>query len=194
LTISNTFSTGAVLAGAITVGHALTIDSGAILNTTSANNYGVTLVGNFVNSGLFTANASSITIAGTATQSITGFTTTGTVSMTKTGGTATLTGNVNGGALTINGSGGTLDLGSGLTHTFTGTVTMTAGMLFGDASTFDLGGSVSGTGATFVAGTGTVNYYAAGAQTMGAWNYNNLSPRGRPRPAWGPGLISAWAA
>jgi hypothetical protein len=41
--------------------------------------------------------------------------------MTKTGGTATLAGNVNAGALTINGTGGTLNLGTGLTHTISGT-------------------------------------------------------------------------
>jgi hypothetical protein len=52
-----------------------------------------------------------------ANQSIPAFTTTGTVSMLKTAGTATFTGNVNGGGLTINGTGGTLNLVSG-THTF----------------------------------------------------------------------------
>jgi len=46
-------------------------------------------------------------------ESVSGFTTTGLVSMTKTAGTATLQGNVNAGALTINGSGGTLNGGSG---------------------------------------------------------------------------------
>ena len=149
----------------------LTINSGAALAT---NNYQLTFGGNFVNNGgTFTAGSSAITITGTATQSIAGFTTIGTVSMTKTGGTATFTGNVNGGGLTISGSGGTLNLGSGLTHNFTGTWTRTAGTLAGNSSTLNLGGSASGTGGTFTAGTSTVNYYGA-AQTIAAVTYNNL--------------------
>lgn len=77
--------------------------------------------------GTLDFGANNVTLSGTATQNIAGFSTTGLVSMTKTGGTATLTGNVNGGNLTINGTGGTLNLGAGLTHTFTGTWTRTAG-------------------------------------------------------------------
>jgi hypothetical protein len=152
----------------------LTINSGATLST-SGSNYALTFGGNFVNNGgTFTAGSSPIVIANTmATQSIASFTTTGTVSMTKTSGTATFTGNVNGGALTINGAGGTLNLGSGLTHTFTGTWTRTAGTLAGNSSTLNLGGGLSGTGGTFTAGTGTVNYYGA-AQTIAAVTYNNL--------------------
>jgi hypothetical protein len=150
----------------------LTINSGATLAT---NNFQLTFGGNFVNNGgTFTAGSSPIVIANTmATQSIAGFTATGTVSMTKTGGTATFMGNVNGGGLTINGVGGTLGLGSGLTHNFTGTWTRTAGTLAGNSSTLNLGGSLSGTGGTFTAGTGTVNYYGA-AQTIAAVTYNNL--------------------
>ena len=70
-------------------------------------------------------------------------------------------GNVNGGTLTINGSGGTLDLGTGLTHTFTSTWTMTAGTLNGDASTLILDSGITATGGTFTAGTGTVELTAA---------------------------------
>jgi hypothetical protein len=54
--------------------------------------------------------------------------------MTKTGGTATFTGNVSAGALTINGTGGTLSLGVGLTHTFSGIVSLTNGTLKGGSS------------------------------------------------------------
>ena len=57
--------------------------------------------------------------------------------MTKTGGTATLTGAISAGALTINGSGGTLNLGTGLTHTLTGAVTLTCGTLNGGSSTLN---------------------------------------------------------
>ena len=153
----------------------LTINSGATLST-NASNYAVTFGGNFINNGgTFTAGSSAITIANTsATQSIAGFTTTGTVSMTKTGGVATFTGNVTGGALTINGGGGTLNLGSGLTHTFTGAWTRTAGTLNGSSNTLKIGGNVSGTGGTFAASTGTVEWNAAGAQTVAGITYNNL--------------------
>ena len=42
----------------------------------------------------------------------------------------------------------------------------------------NLGGSVSGTGGTFTAGTGTVNYNAAGAQTVAGVTYYNLTLSG----------------
>ena len=151
----------------------LTINPGATLAT---NNLQVTFGGNFVNGGTFTAGSSPIVIANTmAVQSIAGFTTTGLVSMTKTAGTATFTGNVGGAGLTINGAGGTLDLGTGLTHTFTGAWTRTAGTLNGGSSTLNIGGSCSGAGGTFSAGTGTVDWNAAGAQTVCPVSYYNLT-------------------
>ncbi len=157
----------------------LTINPGANLNTSAANNYALTFGGNFDNNGTLTANASNVTINTTYTpQSIDGFTTTGTVSMTKTGGTATLQGNVSAGNLTINGSGGTLNLGAGLSHYITGTWTRTAGTLNGGSSTLYIAGSVSGTGGTFTAGGGTVNYNASGDQNIPAITYNNLSVSG----------------
>jgi hypothetical protein len=157
----------------------LTISSGATLNS-SASNYQLTFGGNFINNGgTFTANASPVVIANTmAIQSINGFTTTGLVSMTKTGGTATFQGNVNGSGLTIAGSGGTINLGAGLTHTFTGTWTRTNGTLNGGSSLLKIGGSVSGTGGTFTAGSGTVEYYASATQTIAAVTYNNLTLSG----------------
>ncbi|MDD3234749.1 MAG: DUF2341 domain-containing protein, partial [Candidatus Cloacimonetes bacterium] len=172
--IANT-SGSAVTLGANKVFSAgpLTINTSAILAT---NNRTLSLAGNFANSGTFNAGSSAITIAGTATQSIDGFTTTGLVSMTKTGGTASFMGNVSGAGLTINGNGGTLNLGTGLTHTFSGTWTRTNGTLNGGSSLLRLGASSSGTGGTFTAGTGTVEFYAAGAQTVAstATVFNNL--------------------
>jgi MSHA biogenesis protein MshQ len=169
-------NTGAITMNAAKVFNAsvpLTINSGATLNT---NNLQLTLGGNFVNSGTFNAGSSPIVITSTmATQSIDGFSTTGLVSMTKTAGTATFTGNVNGAGLTLNGAGGTLNLGAGLTHTFTGAWTRTNGTLNGGSSTLNIGGSCSGAGGTFTAGTGTVNWNAAGAQTVCPVAYNNLS-------------------
>ena len=90
--------------------------------------------------------------------------------MSKTGGVATLTGNVNGGPLTINGSGGTLNLGVGLTHTFTGDVSLTAGILNGGSSILNANSSTAtawnGTGSVFTANAGTVNFGASGNQTI----------------------------
>ena len=155
----------------------LTITGSSILNTNGTSNWSVSLGGNFTNNGTFTANGSNITISGTGTQSIAGFTTTGIVSMTKTGGTATLAGPVNGAAFTINGSGGTLDLGS-YTHTFTGIWTRTAGTLLGNASTLNIGGTTVNTAGTFTAGNGLVNYNSAFGQTIATVAFNNLTLSG----------------
>jgi autotransporter-associated beta strand protein len=160
----------------------LTINTGATLNTSAASNWALTFGGNFNNSGTFTANASPITITNTmVTQSISGFTTTGLVSMTKTAGIATFQGNVNGAGLTINGTGGTLNLGIGLTHTFTGIVTLTAGTLNGGSCTLNenmtSATAWNGIGSIFTAGTGTVVFGGA-AQTFaatGTTTFNNLT-------------------
>ena len=174
-----TINSGATLSMAN--GNVLTVNggvSGAGTWTGTGATATISLTGGWSFTGTITGTANGVTLAGTGTQSIAGFTTTGTVSMTKTGGTATFTGNVNAGALTINGTGGTLNLGTGLTHTITGTWTRTNGTLNGGSSTLNLGGSVSGTGGTFTASTGTVNYNAAGAQTVAVVTYNNLTTSG----------------
>ncbi|MBL0336096.1 MAG: hypothetical protein IPP73_12540 [Chitinophagaceae bacterium] len=147
----------------------LNINAGATL-TPGANL--LTFHGNFINNGTLTSGSGGITIAGTvATQSIAGFTTTGTVTLTKTSGTATLQGVVNGAALTINGIGGTMNLGSGNTHTFTGNVSLTNGTLNGGSSILTITSTSAtawnGTGTNFTAGTGTVNF-AGAAQTLSA--------------------------
>jgi len=177
--------------GTITMNNALQIGDlthSAPLNiltgtlSTSASNYALTFYGNFLNTGILSAGASAINIAGTAAQSIAGFTTTGTVSMLKTGGTATLTGNVNGGALTMNGSGGTLNMdtgvaGAGLTHAFTGAWTRTNGSMVLNSSKLLIGGTTTGTVGAFTAGTGLVNYNGA-AQTIANVAYYNLTLSG----------------
>ena len=170
--IANTSGTVS-LGAAKTINSTLTINSSAVLNTTSANNYGLTFGGNFINNGTFTANASPITIGGAGSQTIAGFTTTGLVSMTKTGGTAVLAGNIGGAGFTLNGSGGTLDLGTGLVHTFTGAWTRTAGTLLGNTSTLNIGGTTTNTAGTFTPGKSTVNFNGA-AQTIGNIPYYNL--------------------
>ncbi|MEI6277539.1 MAG: hypothetical protein WCP08_16185, partial [Prolixibacteraceae bacterium] len=158
----------------------LTINTNANLST-SSNNYQLTFGGNFVNNGTFTAGSSPIVIASTAAvQSIDGFTTTGLVSMTKTSGIATLQDNVNGAGLTINGAGGTLNLGTLLTHTFSGVITLTAGTLNGGSSTLNANATSTtawnGTGSVFSAGTSTV-IFGGVAQTLSttATTFNNLT-------------------
>jgi hypothetical protein len=155
--------------------------------------YLLTLNGDLINSGTVSGTTGGVTIAGAVTQSIAGFTTTGTVSMTKTAGIATFTGNVNGAALTINGSGGTLNLGAGRTHTFTGIVTLTAGTLNGGSSTLNENAvsatAWNGTGSLFTAGTGTVVFGGAGAQTIAtATTFNNLTLSGSGAKAMGSGI------
>ena len=172
--IANTGTITLTIAKVFNASVPLTINSGAALAT---GNFQLTFGGNFVNNGgTFTAGSSPIVIANTAAaQSIAGFTTTGLVSMTKTLGTATFTGNVNGAGFTLTGLGGTLDLGTGFTHTFSGAWTRTNGTLLGNSSTLNIGGSVVGAGGTFTAGTSTVNWNAAGAQTVAGVTYYHLS-------------------
>ncbi len=154
----------------------LTINAGATL-TPGANL--LTVGGNFTINGAFTSGSGGVTIASNAaTQAISGFTTTGTVSMTKTGGTATISGNINGAALTINGSGGTVNMGTG-THTFTGNVTLTAGTMNGGSSTINVNSTSAtawtGTGSVFSAGTSTV-VFGGVAQTINTTTtFNNLT-------------------
>jgi len=156
----------------------LTINSGATLAT---GNFQLTFGGNFINNGgAFNAGSSPIVIANTmATQSIDGFTTTGLVSMTKTAGTATFQGNVNGAGLTINGTGGTLNLGISRTHTFTGVVTLANGTLNGGSSILNENATSTtawnGTGSNFVAGTGTVNFGGVAQTLATASTFNNLT-------------------
>ncbi len=162
----------------LSCGIPLTVLSGATLIT---NNFDLTLGGNLIQNGTFNGGNSDVTINCALAQSISGFTTTGKVFMTKTGGVATLTGNVNGEELTINGSGGTLNLGTGLNHTFTGDWTRTAGTLAGGSSTVNFigtGAVFSGTGGTFIPGTGTVKFSATANQTAPALTYYNLTLSG----------------
>ena len=176
--ISNTGTITLNAAKAFNLNIPLKIENGATLNT-SASNYTLTFGGDFINNGTLTANASPIIIADTkSAQNIAGFTTTGLVSMTKTAGTATFTGNVQGGGFTINGTGGTLKLGKGFTHIFSGSWTLTYGIIDGDSSLLKIGGSSTGTGATFIADSSTVEWYAAGAQNLANVTFNNLTLSG----------------
>ena len=171
-----TGSNTGTLGGNIVVNGDMTINSGGTVNTSAANNYTVTWNGSFSKAGTFTANASPITIGGTsASPSIAAFTTTGACNFTRTSSTATLGGNMTCASLTMNGTGGTLNLGTSLTHTINGGVTMTAGTLNGGSSTLKLSGAWSGTGATFTANTGTVEFFGGDSQTIPAVNFYNLT-------------------
>jgi hypothetical protein len=132
--------------------------------------------GDFVNNNSGASvdfGSSVITITGTdAAQSIGGFVTDARFSCTKTAGTLTLTGNITCIGITMNGSGSILNLGAGLTHISTGTVILTAGTLNGGSSTLYVNvvstTAWQGTASVFNAGTGTVNFSAAGNQTISA--------------------------
>ena len=149
----------------------LTINTGATFN---AGINDLTLNGDLINNGTWTPSSGDITIGGAVAQDIGGFTTTGLVLMAKTNGTAILQGDVNGGAFTMNSSGGILRLGAGHTHTFTGTWTNTSGTLRCNTSTLNIAGNISGAAITFVPNNGTVNYTGASAQAIPAFTYTNL--------------------
>ena len=180
-------NTGEITMGGAKVFNAnipLTINTGATL-TPGANL--LTLGGNLMinGTGTLTSGTGGVTLAGAATtQSIGGFTTTGTVSMIKTAGSATFTGNVGGAGLAINGTGGTLNLGTTLTHTFTGDVSLSAGSLNGGTgTTLNVNSSTAtawnGTGSLFNPGTGTV-IFGGVAQTIASSQsyFNNLTLSG----------------
>lgn len=188
LTSGNLVNSGAVKLSSGVV----TLTSGNFINNAiSSVNYstiataGANLVlgGNFSNSGSVALGGPYVQFIGAANQTIQTFTTSGTVNMLKSGGTATFSGNISGGALVVNGAGGTLNLGSGLLHSLTGAVTLTAGILNGGSSTVNLKKTIatlSGSGTLFITATSTVNFAAAGAQTIGATNlvFNNVTISG----------------
>jgi hypothetical protein len=148
-----------------------TINTGATFDATSNK---LTFNGDFINNGTWTPSSGNIDIAGTAGQNIGGFTTTGIFSMIKTNGTAIMQGNANAGDLLMNGSGGILRLGGGMTHTFTGTWTNTAGTLRCNTSTLNIDGPISGNAITFNSNNGTVNFTGALPQSIPDFTYNNI--------------------
>jgi hypothetical protein len=155
----------------------LTINSGAKLSMTT---FLLTLNGNLINNGgTATGTTGGVVISGTAAQNIGAFVTTGIVSMTKTAGVATFTGAVNGSGLTINGIGGTLNLGTGLQHTFSGVVTLANGILNGGLSTLSVNATSTtvwnGTGTNFIASGGTVKFGGGNQILVAASTFNNLT-------------------
>lgn len=152
----------------------LTITVNGKLNTNASNNYALTFNADFFNAGTFTANASAINIAGTAAQTIDGYTTSGVTTLLKTGGEAIFTGNVTGGALTLGGTGGTISAGVGRTHTFT-KFTRGPGTLKGGSSIINFTDSAFTSTGTFTAETSTVRWISnEAAQDISSVTYYNV--------------------
>jgi len=151
----------------------LTIILGATLSPAAGNTF--SFGGDLINNGTWTASTGDVTITDTRNpQSIGSFSTSGLVSMTKSIGDATFIGNINGGALLMNGAGRLL-LGLGLNHVITGDWTNTDGILRGNTSTLQIGGNGSVTAGTFVQNNSTVDFNGSGAQNIPAFTYNNLT-------------------
>ena len=154
-------------------------------NTTlEAPNTKIYLGGDFLNNNVDITHGNLNTgefvyLTGDADQNIGVFNSAKGLAMNKDGGIATLTGNLTSKELIINGSGGTLDLGDALTHTFTSDWTRTQGTLNAGSSILKIDGNIVGTGGSFNAGTGTVEFNG-GTQNLGAGSiiYNNLTLSG----------------
>ncbi|MEI6678011.1 MAG: cadherin-like domain-containing protein, partial [Mariniphaga sp.] len=152
LTLSGTGTK--TLGAATTANGALAINSGVTLAT--ANN-GLTLGGNFVNSGTFTGGSSSITITGTTAQSIGVFTTTGTITISKNSGTATFTGSTSGNALTFSGTSPEIAING--TLAISGAVTL-------NNSTTNRAATISGSGTLTCASVAIGNNTTTGTGTF----------------------------
>jgi hypothetical protein len=200
-TINGTYQNNGTLTVSTALGGAGTLTQGAssVLNIggTATNALVATSVGNAVNytgavQTVISTSYHHLSLRNNGTKSLVGVTTIGgdlTVSGSAmptnypalsiggvfsygSSGSLTLTNAVTGGALTL--TNGTLNLGTGLTHVIAGNWTRTAGTLLGGSSTLKIGGSVSGSGGAFTAGTSTVEWNAAGDQTLAALTYNHL--------------------
>lgn len=182
------------VAGAVVNNGTISLTSGKITQSgtgdftnsgslTYTNGGGLLLTGSFSNTGALSLGTATVTFTGANTSASTssGFSTNGPVVFQRTSGSVTLAGNVRATALTVNGKGGTLNLGVGLSHTFTGLVTLSAGTLNGGSSTLNVnlvGNAWDYKGGTFTAGTGTVVFGGVGAQTLAgnqSSTFNNLT-------------------
>jgi hypothetical protein len=158
-------------AGALTVAGDVTINAGA---TFAAATFSHSFAGNFTDNGTLSAGTSTITLNGAGAQSIGGSSTAtfNNLTVSKTSGTVTLSANESvGNNLSL--SAGTLDLSS---FTLNGggagafSAANGATLLVGGAANFP-----SSYGTTSLGASSTVNYYAAGAQSVAAVTYGNLT-------------------
>jgi hypothetical protein len=142
------------------------------------------LSGDFLNAGTIGGTPTfNMILEGVNDQSVSGFITTGALTMQKSGGTATLQGNVTtgktdftGDGLIMNGAGGTLHLGDGLSHTVRGTWVRTMGAMYGGSSLIKFQGATpaNGSGGSFDPGTGTVQYDNNATHVIPNITYYNL--------------------
>ncbi|MEP6805479.1 MAG: cadherin-like beta sandwich domain-containing protein, partial [Flavobacterium sp.] len=171
LTIPSTITMGGgVVNKKFDDGVPLMIDENASLKLLNTELY---LGGNFINNNGLLTTSGYVYLTGNVNQNIASFTSSKGVSMIKGAGIATFTANINTQQLIINGQ-GTLNLGVGRTHTFTDWQRIN-GTVNARSSTLKFSGNVTGTGGTFIQGTGTVEFNG-GAQNLGPGSitYNNL--------------------
>jgi len=161
----NAGSTVIYTSSAPVIDAALTYSNLTFSGTGTAGSSGnLTIQGNLATSGGGNLNFDpfDLTISGTRPSvTIAGFTTSGTLRCTKTAGTATLTNSVTAGSILINGTGGTLHLGTGLGHSTGGDVNIQAGTLQAGTCTLDVDGDWIQVG-TFVADSSTINFRGSG--------------------------------
>jgi fibronectin-binding autotransporter adhesin len=154
-------------------GNAVTVPAGVAVRASSLD------VGNGGNGAAtltLSASTSSLTVSGAV--SINAANNNSNVALNINAGTASL------GSLAIDNSGKAvrtvqLNISTG-TVTVTGDVTFPAAnanvqIVFSGAGALNIGGDLPTAAITFTPSTGTVNYNGAGAQTIGAYAYNNLS-------------------
>ncbi|MGE5314253.1 MAG: T9SS type A sorting domain-containing protein [Acidobacteriota bacterium] len=157
----------------IAKGHTVTADGSGITGS-----YGtVSIEGNLASDdgGMLNFGSKPVTIAGDAPeQTIAGFQTKGLISVTKKAGVAVLTGNVDGSSITINAPGGTIHLGSGLTHTFTGIIICLRGTVDCGSSTLTIAGEAGGIDCKWIPGSGTVNFTSNFLQIIPPIAYHHL--------------------
>jgi len=190
LDLSNTTGTQTA-GGALVVNGILTTTSGGTLDM-STSNYALSVGGNFVNGGTFTARSGTVTFTGTTLISGTNpnfyaVTTSGTASVT-TGVAVTISNNLsiaNSGSLTVGayaltvtgtttvggGTSGSLVINASATPTFTGAVTVAAGASWTNSGNTNVsfGNNLTNnsTSANFTAGTGTYTFTNASPTLAG---------------------------
>ena len=125
-----------------------------------------------------------VTFSGTNSLTVTGAVTLNAPTSDSTGSVAVGAGTLTAGSFSIIGGSGTrisqVSISTGIINS-TGNIAFSgaasnARFTFTGSGTVNVGGNF--TGGTFAASTGTVNYNAAGAQTVGGYTYNNLELSG----------------
>ena len=175
------------LGGAVTVNGNLTIAGSTTLDV-SANNFALSVGGNWANTGTFTPRSGSVTLNGSGPQSIASGLTFSALVVNKSAGTATLgaaatvsstltiqsgTFDANGRTVAVTGlttvSGGTY-LASTATQTLTGGLTISGGIFTGSSGAVTVSGTVTLNSGTLNAPSGTFNVAGDWANNGGTFN------------------------